>query len=49
VRAILAKRNDYGDPIDLIIVIRPSYSEEAFHGNEAELNECLNKIKELLH
>ena len=49
VRAMLAKRNDYGDPIDLIIVIRPSYSEEAFHGNEAELNECLNKIKELLH
>lgn len=49
VRAMLAKRNDYGDKIDLIIVIRPSYREEAFHENEAELNECLQQIKDKLH
>ena len=46
VRAMLAKRNDYGAPLDLIIVIRPSFKEVAFHETEAELNRCLDSIKE---
>ena len=44
VRAMVAKRNDYSLPLDVIILIRPSYSSEKFDENEAEL---LNALLEL--
>lgn len=49
VRAILAKRNDYSLPIDIIIVIRPNYDQADFHENERELNVLLDQIKEAHH
>ncbi len=49
VRAMLAKRNDYSLPIDLIIVIRPCYSIEAYEANEEELNASLDQIREKLN
>lgn len=49
VRAMLAKRNKYNLPIDLIIVVHPSYKIEEFNENELELNNNLDKIKEVKH
>ena len=49
VSAMLAKRNDYSLPIDLIIVIRPCYSTEAYEANEEELNASLDQIREKLN
>ncbi len=49
VRAMIAKRNDYVDSCNIIIVIRPSFKESEFDANEAELNASLDRIKELLH
>lgn len=46
---MLAKRNDYSLPIDLIIVIRPCYSTEAYEANEEELNASLDQIREKLN
>ncbi|MCR5490740.1 MAG: ribonuclease P protein component [Bacilli bacterium] len=46
VRAMLAKRGDYADPLNLIIVIRPSYDPGEFAENERELNAALDQIKE---
>jgi len=47
VRAMLAATDVLSWRIYLIIVIRPSYKEGAFHENEVELNQNLDKIKEL--
>ena len=47
VRAMLATRNDYSSSINIIVVIRPNYDETKFHANEQELNDLLNKTKEI--
>lgn len=45
VRAMLARRNDYADRLNLIILIRPSFDPEAKKANEEELNQALDAIK----
>ncbi|MCR5491328.1 MAG: ribonuclease P protein component [Bacilli bacterium] len=49
VRAMLAKRNDYDQPINLIIVVRPNYHVDEFAANEEELNASLDAMKEQLN
>ena len=49
VRAMLAKRNDYALPMNLIIVVRPNYHVGEFTASEAELNALLDQIKERLN
>lgn len=46
VRAMLGNSGILQQRIYLIVVIRPSYQEGAFHENEVELLEDLNKIKD---
>ena len=45
VRAMVAKRNDYSLPVDIIILIRPDYSSEKYASNESELFLALNEIR----
>ena len=42
---MIAKRNDYSLPLDIIVVIRPNYKEADFHANEQELNNLLDHTK----
>ncbi|MDY5441595.1 MAG: ribonuclease P protein component [Candidatus Enteromonas sp.] len=49
VRAMIAKAMDWTAPVNLIIVIRPTYQLGEFATNEQELIASLARIKELLH
>lgn len=49
VRAMLARTDIIHERVYLIVVIRPSFCEGAFHENEAELLADLNQMKDLLH
>ena len=49
VRAMLAKRNEYDLPINLIIVVRPNYHVDGFTASEEELNASLDRMKEQLN
>lgn len=49
IRAMIAKAMDWTWPVNLIIVIRPTYRQDEFAENERELNDALRKLKELLN
>ena len=50
VRAMIAnKALDWSQPINLIVVIRPTYHEGEFTQNESELSASLDRMKELLN
>ncbi|MGN1261546.1 MAG: ribonuclease P protein component [Candidatus Enteromonas sp.] len=49
VRAMIAKAMDWTWPVDIIIVIRPTYSPGEFASLEIELTTLLDKAKELLN
>ena len=49
VRAMIADYGDYSLPVDVILVIRPSFSEGDFHALEAELHASFDRLKEQLH
>ncbi len=46
IRAMLAKRNEYALPMNLIIVVRQTYHVDEFTASEQELNALLDQIKE---
>ena len=50
IRAIIAECwNDYTLPLNLIIVVRPSYDRSDFAASKEELSQLLNTIKENQH
>lgn len=49
VRAMLAKRNDYSLPVNIIISIRPCFKEDEFENNERELSSLLDNVKERIN
>jgi len=46
IRAMIAENCDLSRPIDLIIVVRPSYKTEDYVNEKEELYRCLTNIKE---
>jgi len=46
IRAMIAENCDLSQPIDLIIVVRPSYKTEEYVSEKEELYRCLTNIKE---
>lgn len=49
VRAMLASRNDYSLPVNIIITIHPCYRGDEFQNNERELNSLLDNVKEKIN